>query len=171
MNKKPQFRINLKSKHLLAIMTIVCLVAIVGTFASGVGTEQMQETAGLFVVPFQKGIEHLSGQVENMLETFREKKELVEENEDLKFQLENLMSENNKLLQDQTELTDLQELYQLDQEYGDFPKVAARIISKDPGNWYDTFMINKGSKDQCLSSKSKFSLPQKVFYSDLQQVG
>ena len=32
-------------------------------------------------------------------------------------------------------------------EYSDYPKVAARIISKDPGNWYDTFMINKGSKD------------------------
>ena len=41
----------------------------------------------------------------------------------------------------------IQELYKLDEEYSDYPKIAARIISKDPGNWYDTFMINKGSKD------------------------
>ena len=41
----------------------------------------------------------------------------------------------------------MKELYDLDQEYSDYPKVAARIISKDPGNWYDTFMINKGSND------------------------
>lgn len=38
-------------------------------------------------------------------------------------------------------------MYELDQEYHDYPKVAAKIISKDPGNWYDTFMIDKGSND------------------------
>ena len=37
--------------------------------------------------------------------------------------------------------------YIIDRKSADYPKVAARIISKDPGNWYDTFMINKGSKD------------------------
>ena len=38
-------------------------------------------------------------------------------------------------------------MYELDQEYDEYPKVAAEIISKDPGNWYDIFVINKGSKD------------------------
>ena len=38
-------------------------------------------------------------------------------------------------------------MYNLDEEYSDYPKVAASVISKDPGNWYDTFMINRGSKD------------------------
>ena len=51
------------------------------------------------------------------------------------------------LLQDQAELARLEQLYELDEEYTDYPKVAARIISKDPGNWYDTFMINRGSND------------------------
>ena len=61
--------------------------------------------------------------------------------------LTGLTTENNKLIQDQGELKRLQELYELDQEYSDYPKVAAKIISKDPGNWYDTFMIDKGSND------------------------
>ncbi len=38
-------------------------------------------------------------------------------------------------------------MYNLDQEYTEYPKIAAEIISKDPGNWYDTFMINRGSAD------------------------
>ena len=38
-------------------------------------------------------------------------------------------------------------MYNLDQQYTEYPKVAAEIISKDPGNWYDTFMINRGSAD------------------------
>ena len=69
------------------------------------------------------------------------------ENKELKSQINSLTEQNNILIQDQTELTRLKELYDLDQEYTDYPKVAARIISKDPGNWYDTFMINKGSNN------------------------
>ena len=69
------------------------------------------------------------------------------ENQELRAQIDSLTTENNKLIQDQGELKRLQELYELDQEYSDYPKVAAKIISKDPGNWYDTFMIDKGSND------------------------
>ena len=72
---------------------------------------------------------------------------MLQENEELKSQINSLTEQNNILIQDQTELTRLKELYDLDQEYTDYPKVAARIISKDPGNWYDTFMINKGSNN------------------------
>ena len=84
------------------------------------------------------------GDVKNSL---RDKQDVLQENEELKNQINSLTEQNNILIQDQTELTRLKELYNLDQEYTDYPKVAARIISKDPGNWYDTFMINKGTND------------------------
>ena len=58
-----------------------------------------------------------------------------------------LTEENTRLAQNQEELARLQELYQLDQSYSEYDKVAAQVISKDPGNWYDTFVINKGSAD------------------------
>ena len=45
------------------------------------------------------------------------------------------------------ELNSLRELYQLDQKYPSYPKVAARVISKDSNNWYNVFTIDKGSDD------------------------
>ena len=86
--------------------------------------------------------------LEEVREQFRqEKQNLIDQNEELKNTVDTLTEQNNILIQNQSELSRLQELYDLDAEYSDYPKVAARIISKDPGNWYDTFMINKGSKD------------------------
>lgn len=35
----------------------------------------------------------------------------------------------------------------LKDEYSNYPTIAARIIAKDSGNWFNVFTINKGSKD------------------------
>ena len=83
----------------------------------------------------------------DMNQTFQEKEELIAQNKELQTTIDSLTEQNNILIQDQAELARLEELYELDQEYSDYPKIAARIIPKDPGNWYDTFMINRGSKD------------------------
>ena len=56
LKKKFQFRIHLKSKHLLVIMTFFCGSAVVSTLASGVTSEPLAEAAGMIVVPFEKSI-------------------------------------------------------------------------------------------------------------------
>ena len=147
LKKKFRFRINLKSKHLLAIMTLFCLCCIVSTFASGISTAPLQEAAGIVIVPFEKSIEKIGSMIRSAGDSFQDKQDLIFENEELKAQIDSLTTQNNKLIQDQGEYQRLKELYDLDQTYEEYPKVAATIISKDPGNWYDTFMINKGSKD------------------------
>ena len=147
LKRKIHFRINLKSKHLLAVMTLFCVSCIVATFASGAATVPLQEAAGLVVVPFEKSINRIGQLLSVTRQSLKDKQELISANEELQSQIDNLTQQNNKLIQDQGELLRLRELYKLDAEYADYPKVAARIISKDPGNWYDTFMINKGSND------------------------
>ena len=147
LKMKIHFRINLKSKHLLAVMTLFCVSCIVATFASGAATAPLQEAAGLVVVPFEKSINRIGQLLSVTRQSLKDKQELISANEELQSQIDNLTQQNNKLIQDQGELLRLRELYKLDAEYADYPKVAARIISKDPGNWYDTFMINKGSND------------------------
>ena len=38
-------------------------------------------------------------------------------------------------------------MYQLDQSYSEYDKVAANVISKDAGNWFSNFTIDKGTED------------------------
>lgn len=147
LKKKFQFRIHLKSKHLLVIMTFFCVSAIIATLASGITAAPFQEAAGMIIVPFEKSISSIGLWLTEVNKNFKDKQDLINANEELQSTIDTLTEQNNILSQNQAELTRLEELYNLDEEYADYPKVAARIISKDPGNWYDTFMINKGSKD------------------------
>lgn len=147
LKKKFQFRIHLKSKHLLVIMTFFCGSAVVSALASGVTSEPLAEAAGMIVVPFEKSIDGIGSWIGEISQTFQDKQELINKNQELQDAVDTLTEQNNILIQNQSELSRLQELYKLDEEYSSYPKVAARIISKDPGNWYDTFMINRGSND------------------------
>ena len=147
LKKKFQFRIHLKSKHLLVIMTFFCGSAVVSTLASGVTSEPLAEAAGMIVVQFEKSIDGIGSWIGEISQTFQDKQELINKNQELQDAVDTLTEQNNILIQNQSELSRLQELYKLDEEYSSYPKVAARIISKDPGNWYDTFMINRGSND------------------------
>lgn len=147
LKKKFQFRIHLKSKHLLVIMTFFCGSAVVSTLASGITSEPLAEAAGMLVVPFEKSINGIGSWLGEINQAFQDKQDLISKNQELQDAVDTLTEQNNILIQNQSELSRLQELYNLDEEYSSYPKVAARIISKDPGNWYDTFMINKGSND------------------------
>ena len=74
-------------------------------------------------------------------------KNLQQENSDLKEQVDSLLMENTSLQQEKYELARLRELYDLDEQYSQYEKTGARIIAKDSGNWYHSFVINKGSDD------------------------
>ena len=134
MNKKKKFQ--LKSKHLLFIMTFLCLSGILGSAADKMPVTPIREAAGFVIIPFQNGINQIGAYLTDCLTGFQNVKKLSAEKEELEQKVTDLTEENNQLVQDQQELQRLQELYQLDQ-----------VISKDPGNWYDTFVINKGSND------------------------
>lgn len=47
---------------------------------------------------------------------------------------------------EQYDIEDMRKLLDLDEQYK-YEKVGAGIIGKDAGNWFDTFIIDKGSKD------------------------
>lgn len=95
----------------------------------------------------QKGINTLGSFLSDKLDTLANMRDLIEENERLKSQNEALKVENSILIQDRYELDGLRRLYEVDQKYADYPKVAARVISRDSNSFYNVFTIDKGSED------------------------
>ncbi len=145
MKKKRNF--HLKSKHMLAIMSIVCVSLLITTFASDFSVQPLKDGAGYIVVPFEKGLNRIGTWMNGIADNFRDVRELAEENEKLQDQVDALKEKNNQLAVDQKELERLEELYSVDEEYSEHDKVLAQVIAKEPGNWYSTFTIDKGRRD------------------------
>ncbi len=140
-------KININPKHVLIALVIFCIGLIIFSFRYGEKLSPVKNAVGIVVTPMQSGINSVGTFLANRLDSFKSINKLQEENEQLKEQVNVLSYQNKLLLQDKYELDGLRELYDLDQKYLDYPKVAARVISKDPNNWYNVFQIDKGSRD------------------------
>jgi rod shape-determining protein MreC len=95
----------------------------------------------------QKGISYIGSSISVSSEDAKTKEELVAENQALQAQVDELTSQLTNMQLQQSELTDLQELYDLDQQYADYETTGAHVIAKGTSNWFDTFTIDKGSDD------------------------
>ncbi len=81
------------------------------------------------------------------LSDYGQLKTALEENRRLQSEIDRLIEENNRLTAEQYELQRLRELYDLDQEYMQYEKTAARVIANDSGDWFQVFRVDKGSAD------------------------
>lgn len=145
--KRKRERYVLSTKYVLLLLTLVCVATMVISFATDVFSKPLNTISGYVVVPFQKGLTNVGSYILNRTENFKSLQSVLEENEELKAQVEKLTKENIELSQDKYELTKLRELYELDEQYEEYTKVGARIVARDTGNWYSDFVIDKGSND------------------------
>ena len=99
------------------------------------------------IAPLQEGISKAGSWLSTRSQELVQIRSLLEENAKLKSEIDDLTMENIRLQQDRYELTNLRELYDLDAQYDEYEKIGARIIAKDSGNWFHSFVINKGSDD------------------------
>ena len=145
--KRKGEKFTLPGKYLLFILTILCTGMVLLTFNTTVFSGPLSSVAGYTVVPFAEGISSVGSWLAGRSEELAQIRDLIAENENLKEQVDELTIENTRLQQDRYELTNLRELYSLDAQYDEYEKTGARIIARDSGNWFYSFVINKGERD------------------------
>uniref|UniRef100_UPI0040579AEE rod shape-determining protein MreC n=1 Tax=Agathobacter sp. TaxID=2021311 RepID=UPI0040579AEE len=147
--KKKKYR-NIKKKQLqtkvtLMILTGACIASIFLSLMLNLNGGPLESIAGYIFVPMQEGMNTTGEWIFDTANDFRTMKDLLEENESLKKQVAELTNTNITTKLEQYELENLRELYNLDEKYPEYEKVAASVIAKDGGNWFDTFTINRGT--------------------------
>ena len=138
---------NRKSKYIFIVLTVLCVMMIVLSSVKDGLMNPIRNTIGYVLVPLQSGVNRVGYGLYEELRDHRSLKAVQEENKRLNEQIDLLTEENNRLAQNEGELSRLRDLYALDQDYLQYEKVAARVIAKDSENWFQVFRIDKGSQD------------------------
>lgn len=135
------------SNHYLIILIGVCLLLVgISVFAGGVASP-IKNIAMNILGPMQKGINSFGNGIFSWNEEQKSIEELKNDNKILQEKLNAQKLQNKSLEQNQVEFERLEDLLKLKKAYKQYNTVGARVISKGSGNWFDIFVIDKGSND------------------------
>ena len=145
IKRKPQF--TLPTKYILLGMTVLCVTVMFLSFTFNLSGGPLNAVAGYVFVPMQKGINAVGGWMSEKADNLKNLNDVMQKNEELQAQVDELTAELNTIKLEQYDLDNYRALLELDDKYPSYKKVAANVIGKDSGNWFNTFIIDKGSKD------------------------
>lgn len=128
-------------------MTVLCVTVMFLSFTFNLSGGPLNAVAGYVFVPMQKGINAVGGWMSEKADNLKNLNDVMQKNEELQAQVDELTAELNTIKLEQYDLDNYRALLELDDKYPSYKKVAANVIGKDSGNWFNTFIIDKGSKD------------------------
>jgi rod shape-determining protein MreC len=99
------------------------------------------------LLPVQGFVQGTIHRVIGVAEALAEIRTLHAENKRLKEELEHRNFVYNLLQEIRAENTRLTKLLNFQETIPEYDTVAARVAAREPGNWYNTVTINKGTKD------------------------
>ncbi|EOT27738.1 rod shape-determining protein MreC [Eubacterium sp. 14-2] len=138
---------SIPTKYTLLILTCVCVIVMFVSFTLNLSGGPLNTVAGYIFVPMQKGINSVGTWFMSRADDLKSLRDVMQENRELQEQVDQLTQELNTIKLEQYELDNLRELMDLDQKYPSYEKVAARVIGVDGGNWFNIFLIDKGTRD------------------------
>ena len=144
--KRPSKFININTKVLIFVLTVFCVFSIILSSIFSNYSKPAKIVSGAIVVPLQDGMNGIGKWFTNKADYFNSVKKLTKKNKELESQVNELTEENSLLAQNKYELERLRDLYQLDQDYSSYEKIAANVIGKTPETGLISLQFNKRFK-------------------------
>ena len=146
MNRRNS-RSSIPGNFILIFLTIVCIVLLFINYATGFTGGPLMTVANYVFVPMQRGMDYVGNSISSSNEEAKTRSELLEENEQLRAQVDELTTRLTDIQLQQTELDELLTLYDLDSTYKEYKMTGAHVIARGMSNWFSTFTIDKGTSD------------------------
>ena len=134
-------------KQILTVLAVVLVAASILTAGRTGNANFLESTLGFVITPLQEVTTNVSSFFGDKFSNIKNEKDLEKENEELKAEIERLERENKRLSLMDEENKKLSSLLEISQKYAAYDTTASQIIAKDPGNWYNIFVIDKGTKE------------------------
>ena len=145
--EKNRHPIHMSLKKRILFVTILCVSLMILTLSIGRSWGPLNTVFNAVASPVQQALSAVGDLFSSLSENARSAEELRNENEQLRQQLDALRYENTLQEVQLTKYQELNDLYDLDSYYAEYPKTAAQIISTSANNWNASMTIDKGSVD------------------------
>lgn len=130
---------------IFAIVACLLIGLILRTSATGGLSTVTQNIVSVVVSPFQSASAHVTDAFSGFIGNIVNLGSLKSQNEQLKKQIISLQSQMVDYNQMKSENTQLKGLVDIASESTDCKYATAAVISRDPGQWFSAFTIDKGS--------------------------
>lgn len=139
----------LKNK-LLVFVTVVSLILILTIVLTSQGRTRpvaVERVFGGVITPVQRVVFSIGQFFGNTFSSLTELRSIKKENELLREEVSKLRVENSRLEPLRLQNNMLRNFMNFMESRNDEKSFVANVTGKEPGNWYDVYSINKGSKD------------------------
>ena len=128
-------------------LTVLFVMLIVVSLFRSDAVSGPQSLVKSILMPMQEGINKTGSAVVDAVNNVETLHKAQKENEELKKQVMELQQEISLMQQDKYEVDQYRELFELSNQYEDYEMTGANVIAKDSGNWFHSFIIDKGTND------------------------
>ncbi len=128
-------------------LKVLFLLAFVWAILEVLGQITWVKTSTLALSPVQKIVASLTFQADDWLRGFTQFRSLSEKNARLETEVKALKDERSRLLAYKIQNLRLQSLLELKAQLPGPTKISARVIARDPNNWGEKVILDRGSQD------------------------